>query len=166
MDVYDHLSVFKVMKDLGAHYRILHPIVAPFLASCKQIRSRFGVARSLLVPLIAARRSTTNAEYSDMIQWLIESAQGRNAETDQLVKRMLFLNMAAIHTSAEVTTNVLLDLCARPEYMKILLKEMSEAFKEHDGLKLATLTSLKKTDSFIKEVHRINPLGLSMYPHA
>lgn len=166
MDVHDHLSVFKVMKDLGAHYRILHPIVAPFLASCKQIRNRFGVARSLLVPLIAARRSTRSAEHPDMVQWLVESAQGRDAETDQLVKRMLFLNMAAIHTSAEVITNVLLDLCARPEYIEILLEEMSEALKEHSGLKLATLTSLKKTDSFIKEAHRINPLGLSMYPRA
>jgi len=96
-----------------------------------------------------------------MVQWLVHSAKGRDAELDKLVTRMLFLNAAAIHTTAETATNVLLDLCARPEDMAILRNEMLRALQEHNGINLTTLSSLKKTDSFIKESHRLNSLGLS-----
>lgn len=156
----DFSSVSKVMGDLKAHYRIFHPFIAPFLTSCRQIRSRFAVARRLLLPRLANRTSGDTKTHTDMLQWLMDSARGRDAETDQIVKRMLFLNMAAIHTSAEAATNTILDLCARPEDMEILRDEMLEAIKTHGGIKLATLSSLKKTDSFIKESSRLNTPGL------
>jgi cytochrome P450 len=93
----------------------------------------------------------------------MDTAKGRDAEIDQIVKRMLFLNMAAIHTSAEAVTNTILDLCARPQDMAVLRQEMLESLKKHDGLRLATLSDLKKTDSFIKESSRLNTPGLSMF---
>jgi cytochrome P450 len=93
----------------------------------------------------------------------MNTAKGRDAEIDQIVKRMLFLNMAAIHTSAEAVTNAILDLCARPQDMAVLRQEMLESLKKHDGLRLATLSDLKKTDSFIKESSRPNTPGLSTF---
>lgn len=164
------------MNDLKTHYRVFHPIVAPFLSSVRQIRARFVVARRLLLPRLENRSTELKSRcakaengsaddgqnHNDMLQWLIDTAKGRDSETDQIVKRMLFLNMAAIHTTADAATNVILDLCARPEYMKILREEMVEAIKVYGGLKLATLTSLKKADSFIQESNRFNS-GLSEF---
>ncbi|RDL30234.1 uncharacterized protein BP5553_10512 [Venustampulla echinocandica] len=157
------MDVFKVMKDLKAHYRVFHPFVAPFLASCRQIRNRFAVARKLLLPRLENRTSESAYNHNDMLQWLIDTARGHDAETDQIVKRMLFLNMAAIHTSAETAANTILDLCARPEDMAVLREEMLQALKTHDGLKLATLSSLKKTGSFIKGSSGLNTLGLMTF---
>lgn len=153
------MDVAKVTEDLRTYPRVFYPIVAPFLKSFHQIRSRFALAKQLLVPIFAARNQSTSREHPDMAQWLVESAKGRDLETDRLVMRMLFLNMAAIHTSAETATNVLLELCARPEYISMLREEMVQAVEDHNGISLATLSSLKKTDSFIKEAHRMNTLG-------
>ncbi|KAF7862708.1 hypothetical protein EAF04_007581 [Stromatinia cepivora] len=154
-----------VATDLKKHYRLLHPIIAPFLTSYKQIRNRFSVARKLLLPLIQERRSATSKEHPDMVQWLIDSARGRDAETDKLVTRMLFLNAAAIHTTAEVATNVILDLCARAEDLKTLKEELSTVIEQVEDIDITTqtLSSLKKMDGFIKESHRVNTLGLMTF---
>ncbi|KAM0170711.1 hypothetical protein ACHAPF_008819 [Botrytis cinerea] len=154
-----------VATNLKKHYRFLHPVIAPFLKSYKQIRNRFSVARKLLLPLIRERRSTSAKEHPDMVQWLIDSARGSDAETDKLVTRMLFLNAAAIHTTAEVATNAILDLCARPEDVKTLKKELTMVNEEAEGVDISvrTLSSLKMMDSFIKESHRVNTLGLMTF---
>ncbi|KAF7909635.1 uncharacterized protein EAF01_003353 [Botrytis porri] len=154
-----------VATDLKKHYRFFHPIIAPFLKSYKQIRNRFSVACKLLLPLIQERRSTTSKEHPDMVQWLIDSARGPDAETDKLVTRMLFLNAAAIHTAAEVATTAILDLCARPEDLETLKGELTMVTKEAEDtdITIRTLSSLKKMDSFIKESHRVNTLGLMTF---
>lgn len=99
-----------------------------------------------------------------MVQWLIDSARGPDAEIDKLVTRMLFLNAAAIHTTAEVATNAILDLCARPEDLEALKEELLMVTEEAEDadITVRTLSSIKKMDSFIKESHRVNTLGLSM----
>lgn len=90
----------------------------------------------------------------------MESAKGKDAETDRLVKRILFLNMAAIHTTALTATNVLLDLCARSVDMVLLREEMLEAVERDGGIMDKTLNSLKLTGSFLRESKLLNPLGL------
>lgn len=141
----------------------MYPVVAPFLASYSQVQKRFGLARKLLAPLIATRRSATGKEYPEVLQWLVKSARGHETEADQIVKRILFLNMASISTSGSTVTNVLLDLCARPADMATLREEMQEAVKEHGGITLATLSSLKKADSFVSESRIVNSLGLMTF---
>lgn len=100
------------------------------------------------------------------MQWLIDSARGSDAETDKLVRRMLFLNMAAIHTTAETAAIVCMELCANTEYIAVLRQEMLDALGDETSISLVTLNKLKKTDSFIKESHRLNPLGLSTHKEA
>ena len=72
---------------------------------------------------------------------------------------MLFLNMAAIYTTATTATNVLLDLCARPDCKEALREEMAAAIKADGGIKPSTLPKLKKLDSFMRESRRMNTLG-------
>jgi hypothetical protein len=40
---------------------------------------------------------------ADLIQWLMDSAQGSETETHHLVSRILMVNFAAIHTSSMVS---------------------------------------------------------------
>jgi cytochrome P450 len=98
-----------------------------------------------------------------MLQWLIDSAKGKDAETNRLVTRMLFLNMAAMHRTALTATNVLLDLCTRPDDLAMLREEMEEAVVRDDGITASTLNSLRLTDSFMRESRRWNPLGLRTF---
>jgi ent-kaurene oxidase len=133
--------------------------VVRFLKSHRQCRARFGVARRLLLPAFKERALSKGEEHQDMLKWLLDSAQGRDAEPDRLVKRMLSLNMAAIHTTAITATNVLLDLFARPEWMEVLSEEIVEAIEGDGGIKTSTLPKLKKLDSFMRELRRLNTLG-------
>jgi cytochrome P450 len=155
-----------VTSDLNHYYRIFHPFVAPFLKSRRKIKQRFALAKKLLLPLIESRRSKTNPTSPDMLQWLIDTATGSDATTDNIVRRMLFLNMAAIHTTAETLTHNVFELCDRPDSLQMVRAEMLEAISKDARIRQATLTSgLKKTDSFIKESHRLNTLGFSKDLH-
>jgi ent-kaurene oxidase len=124
------LDVHKASEELLTYPAIVRPVVRHFLSSCRQLKGRFGVARRLLLPAFEERRSRNGKDYQDMLQWLVGLAQGRDGEPDRLVKRILFLNMAAIYTTATTAANVLLDLCARPEYIGILREEMSSQFEK------------------------------------
>lgn len=101
-----------------------------------------------------------------MLQWLIDNATGSDATTDNIVRRMLFLNMAAIHTTAETLTHNVFELCDRPESLQMVRTEMLEAISQSPKIRLATLVNgLRRTDSFMKESHRLNPLGICKDPH-
>jgi hypothetical protein len=100
------MDVGKASEELFTYPAILRPIVVRFLKSHRQCRARFGVARRLLLPAFEERALSKSVEHQDMLKWLLDSARGRDAEPDRLVKRMLFLNMAAIHTTAITATNV------------------------------------------------------------
>jgi hypothetical protein len=153
------MDVSKASEELFTYPAIVRPIVVRFLKSHSQCRARFGVARRLLLPAFEERALSKGEEYEDMLKWLLDSARGRDAEPDRLVKRMLFLNMAAIHTTAITATNILLDLCARPEWMEALREEMLEAIEADGGIKPLTLRKLKKLDSFMRESRRLNTMG-------
>lgn len=164
------MDVQKASEELLNYPSIVRPIVVNFLKSYKQLRSRFSVASRLLLPefekRVQAKNQNEKGQYQDMLQWLVDSAQGRDAEPDRLVKRMLFLNMAAIHTTATTATNVFLDLCARPECIEMLREEISRVLKEDGGVKTSTLPKLKKLDSFMRESRRLNTLGFcKRIPH-
>jgi ent-kaurene oxidase len=148
------LDVHKASEELFTYPAIVRPLVVLFLRSYRQLRGRFGVARRLLLPAFKERTSNKGTGNQDMLQWLVDAAQGRDSEPDRLVKRMLFLNMAAIHTTATTATNMLLDLCARPEYI-----EMTTAIQEDGSIKPSTLPKLKRLDSFMRESRRLNTLG-------
>lgn len=169
------LSASKAGEEINTYPRIFWPPVSRYLQSYRQVRAQFRTARRLLLPLIKERRlkkigklaeaeERKGEDVGDMLQWLIDSARGKDAETDRLVKRMLFLNMAAMHTTALTATNILLDLCARPDSLSAIREEMNEATARDGRITASTLNSLKLTDSFMRESRRLNPLGLRMLP--
>jgi cytochrome P450 len=155
------MAVQKAGEELLTYPAIFRPIVVHFLKSYRQLRSSASVARRLLLPELEKRIKKTNekTEYQDMLQWLVDTAQGRDADPERLMKMMLFLNMAAIHTTAMTATNVFLDLCARPECIDMIREEILQVLKEDGGIKASTLQKLKKLDSFMRESRRMNSMG-------
>lgn len=112
---------------------------------------------------------------NDLISWLIEEAGAKERTVDDVIKRILLINFAAIHTSSLVCdtyypfyndmliatcvfktfTQALYDLAARPEYMQPLRDEV-ESVVQREGWTKAAVGQMHKVDSFIRESMRHN----------
>jgi cytochrome P450 len=71
----------------------------------------------------------------------------------------LTLSSAAIHTTTDLISQVMMDLCSNPEIIDELRQEIVRALTE-GGWKKTTLYSMKLLDSAIKESLRMNPTGI------
>ena len=92
----------------------------------------------------------------DTIEWTRDLLPKREKE-DYLKITILQLSTgaAAIHTTAQLLTNVLFDLAARPEYIELLREETQKVFQQNKGeWNVESMGQLKKMDSFMKESQR------------
>lgn len=93
----------------------------------------------------------------DTMDWMSEIARGRPFD---LVSGQLQLNFVAIHTTSTLMSDVLLDLCAFPEYIPKLREEICRVLSEN-GWKKTAMYKLKRMDSFVKESLRLRPQSMS-----
>lgn len=124
----------------------------------------------LLKPVIKARREAEGTEGyekpNDMLQWMMDrriKSNARDRDYQYLAQIQLTLAFAAIHTTTISTTHMIYDLGSMPEYIDIIREEIKEELPKNDGKWDGRLMkALKKTDSFMKESQRHNPLGNGM----
>ena len=161
------MDVVTVAMQLRPYPSFMRPFIAPWLDGTKVLARHLEVAKRVFKNEFEQKLSSTpfNEEKSqnkpiDMIQWMSESAQGSDRNADVLCKNMLFMSLAAVHTSSATLVHALYDLCAAPEYMKDL-REEAEKVTSEQGFTLAAISSLKKLDSFMKESQRMNQTVLS-----
>ncbi|KAF9448769.1 cytochrome P450 [Macrolepiota fuliginosa MF-IS2] len=146
--------------------KFLHPIVGPLFSPYEK-HKRLVV--KYLGPVIRERlrmKEEHGSEWEerpdDMVSWLVDEAQGIDAEVENLGMRILFINFAAIHTTSMIMSHVLFDLAARPEYIEHLRQEAKEV-TETEGWSKSAIAKLYKMDSFIRESVRYSSLsGISM----
>ncbi|KAB8356664.1 hypothetical protein FH972_024241 [Carpinus fangiana] len=136
---------------------VLRPLVHWFLPECKQLRAEVARARKILDPIIAKRRLGTgnNDDYNDAMQWMEEIAKGRpyNALSAQLA-----LGFAATHTTSDLLSQALMDLCEHPEIIPALREEISEVLSTY-GWDKTSLYRMKLLDSCLKETQRVKPVA-------
>lgn len=97
---------------------------------------------------------------------MIETAKGREFD---YTGGQLGLSLAAIHTTSEMTTQALFQICENPEIVAPLREEMICVLCE-DGWAKTSLYKMQLLDSFLKEVQRVGGTGhgkslLSGYSH-
>jgi cytochrome P450 len=148
----------------------LRPIARYTLVCGRTLRSNIARVTKLLAPVIRTRQQHMNEKFAvldedqaqDFVQWLSESAQGPDAEPSAIVMKILFLIVAAMHTSAITAIHALYDLCAHPPLMDEL---RDEAIKEigTNGWTHSSLLRLRKMDSFLKESGRTNAAGIASF---
>lgn len=135
----------------------LRSLISPFLSSTKRVKDCFATARRLLVPIIATRRKgISTVKPLDLLQWLSEAEP--LAPPEQIIGRVLFLALAAVHTSAFTIVHALYDLCSLPGLIEVLREEAREILEP--AWSLRALHQLRKMDSFLKESHRVNSPGV------
>ncbi|KAF9446380.1 cytochrome P450 [Macrolepiota fuliginosa MF-IS2] len=142
--------------------KFLHPIIGPLLSPYEQHRKSIA---KYLGPIIKERlemKEEHGTEWEgkpdDLVSWLVDEAQGIDAEVENLGMRILFVSFAAVHTTSMVMSHVLFDLAARPEYIEHLRQEAKEV-TEAEGWSKSAIAKLYKIDSFIHESARYSGLG-------
>jgi cytochrome P450 len=144
---------------------LLRPFAARFLPKCQKIRKQLQGARDIIEPVISERRIAQEAAkregkrqepYHDAIQWLAENTKDRSFEPAAM---QLALSTAAIHTTTDLLTQTILDLCGRDELIQELREEIVAVFKDGSWNK-STMYKLKLMDSVIKESQRVKPMAI------
>lgn len=144
----------------------LKPVVAPFVPAIQNIRKHYAAAERAAIPLLCERTATGTAA-PDLLYWMAEEARGHEKDPAFLAGILLKVSFAAIHTSAAAPTQLLYDLCDRPEYVEPLRCEIEANADGATGLMSRQgFQNLEKLDSIMKESQRFNPLLLgTLYSH-
>lgn len=99
---------------------------------------------------------------NDLVTWSIiealKSPDPRERTLELLAKRIMTVNMAAIHTSTMTSTNLLVDLLTSdPSYLQALTSEIEGIGATHDGdWSKSTLAAMTRTDSALRESMRVS----------
>ena len=154
-------AVFGLAGDLRRLNPVLRPLVFPFLSSRQRLQKQLVIATEHLLPLLAARASPHRDNEPDLLQWMLDAAQGPDRNPHVLLRKALFLCMASIHTSSTTIVHALFDLCAHPSIAQPLRADIQAAVArtETGTLTLAALNDMPLLDSFLKESQRLNHPG-------
>ncbi|PGH06156.1 hypothetical protein GX51_02544 [Blastomyces parvus] len=145
---------------------IIRPLVSNFLPSCRNLRLEIEEARAIIKPVLDERRMAKEAamragktpeQYIDAMEWLEECAKGRYY--DPVIAQLSFSH-ASIHTTSDLITQTLLDLCGREDLIRELREEIVTVMGT-DGWKKSTLFKLKLMDSVLKETQRLKPVAVA-----
>ena len=160
---------FRCAAELGVVPPLLRPLVHWFMPSIRQLRVLCADASALVGPVIQARRKQ-KAEaaargdpvpsFDDCVEWAEAEAKGRPYDPATF---QLNMSVAAIHTTTDLTTRVLLDLADRPALVEELRAEVTRVLRT-EGWKKTALYNMKLLDSTIKESQRLKPISSSRPP--
>lgn len=168
------VNVFMAISAVKRYPKILHRIAQWIVPEARVVRTQMAEARRLIQPVIDQRKKEILAKkksayekpteptrkHTDAIQWLYELSKGGDYDA---ALAQLSLSMAAIHTTGDLITQVIYDLCEHPDLIRPLREEAISVLGA-DGWKRTSLYNLKLMDSVIKESQRIKPAGMGTYP--
>ncbi|KAG2085392.1 cytochrome P450 [Suillus discolor] len=139
--------------------KFAHPIIGRLLTNTPSSIRR---CMALLEPIVRKRLQTLDqfrdkwhAQPNDMISWLIDVSDDEHRNLRSICLRILVLNFASLHTSAQSFTHALFNLATYPQYCTTLREEASAVINQ-DGWTKTAMTKLVKMDSFLKESQRFN----------
>ena len=147
---------------------VARPVVHWFIPHLRRLRKAVKDAHKLIDPEVERRRARVQKaldagqkppKVSDTIGWMHEVSRGRQID---YVAGQLSLSLAAIHTTTEATTQVIIDICEHPEVVKPLREEIISVIGEHGWAK-TSLYKLKLMDSFLKESQRVNSMSVGRF---
>lgn len=158
----------------AALLRLIPNVLRPFLSWIPLLPNRWHLykASKHLLPFIrtriaamdVARKSGETISWNDFTGWYLKSVEDHpdpvERTPEKLVKRLMVVNFAAIHTSTFTATNILFDLFSSPTAAADAaeIREEIETVLAENGGKWDknTIAKLIKTDSAVRESLRIS----------
>ncbi|EZG00764.1 hypothetical protein H106_08792 [Trichophyton rubrum CBS 735.88] len=159
------INLFIAVNELMTWPTYVRPIVQWFLPPCQRLRQQVADARRLIQPVIDARHAENYElrrqgkpprQHEDAIAWLDEKSGGRSFDA---AIAQLSLSFVSIHTTTDLCTQALYDICANPELIQPLREEIISVLGSRE-LDTTALYQMKLLDSVIKESQRLKPAGL------
>ena len=111
----------------------IRPLVARWMPELSKIKVHQATAKRVIVPILKCREDL-ESKPTDFLQWMLDNAQGEETEKEFIASIQLKLSFAAIHTSAAAPSQLLFDLCARPEYISPIRQEIEEVRAAHGNI--------------------------------
>jgi cytochrome P450 len=146
----------------------LRRFVGHRLPEVKRLRDVEKKATEFVEPIIRARLEAEKNDPNwqkpdDMVQWLIKQhGNTGHVSAENIGKGQLALIFAAIHTTTMTATSILYTLVSTPEYIEPLREEVRNAMHDNGGsITTRALQQMVKLDSYMKEVFRFHPPGIS-----
>ncbi|KAL4863117.1 hypothetical protein BDV12DRAFT_189892 [Aspergillus spectabilis] len=147
------------MKELHPYGRFI-PIVHWFLPSCRALRACVRAARPFVERVLETRRkeqALKQKESTDALSWIDGVANENKTKYDPTLTQ-LRLAYAAVHTTSDMMTKVIVAICEHDELIQPLREEIVAVVKEH-GWSEAALAKMVLLDSVLKETQRLEPLA-------
>jgi len=146
--------------------KLLHPIIGRLLTNTPSSLRR---CMDLLEPIVEDRLNQyinnpdneSSCLPDDMITWLLEVSKPEDRNLRSICLRILVLNFASLHTSAQTLTHALLNLASHPWYIEPLREEAREITEQYGWTK-DSMAMLVRTESFLRESQRVS--GTSLFP--
>lgn len=139
-----------------------------FSSDCRNVRAKMLRAQKLIRPVIDERRVAKEQarksgnpipKCNDAIEWGEEESKGVSYDPASF---QLLLSFAAIHTTSDLISKIMLLLATEPTLMDPLREEMVRVLQQYGWSKNA-LYHMKLVDSAMKEAQRLMPNERSKY---
>ncbi|EEY15786.1 ent-kaurene oxidase [Verticillium alfalfae VaMs.102] len=146
---------------------VLRPIVHWFLPECTALRRVSRDARNIIddeVSRIEAHvgqsdaLSPSKSSIGNSLGWMRAAAKGTNFN---LGDGQLFLSFASLHTTSDLLTKTLVNLCTFPEFQDLLRNEILDTLRGQ-SFDPTCISQMRLLDSFMKETQRLAPASLSL----
>ncbi|KXS99916.1 hypothetical protein AC578_898 [Pseudocercospora eumusae] len=150
--------------------RWMRPLAGPVLAR-RLMREPLRACRQIALPVIQDRVQKTigsakDEVHNDALQWVIEgcikSSDPCELDADRILRRLLGINVVALHTTSITIVNALLDLYSSPhadEYVEGLREECFRVLQSYGGeWQKEVVNDLFRIDSTIKESMRLHAI--------
>ncbi|KAK7702871.1 hypothetical protein SLS64_009482 [Diaporthe eres] len=163
------VTIMLANMTLQAYPRWLRPLANHVIPQCRLLRAQERRAREIIDEKLAARRafkeneanlgSGSEAQPSNALDWFQSQHQRLGGEYNPTLTQLM-LSFAAIHTTADLLTQVILDLAVHRDLMEPLRREILEAL---DGKPIdkAAMQKMKLLDSVMKESQRMKPMQIA-----
>ncbi|KAF2728064.1 putative cytochrome P450 [Polyplosphaeria fusca] len=165
-------SLFRTIVILRLVPWWIRPVICHLLPSYWAGKAYVRKGKKLLAPIIKellAKKDAgnwspaANAEESNVMYWLAESAKGKDRDAEKLAHVEVLLALASVHTTLLRMVNVLFDVTGSPEFFDPLIQEIDSVQQLPEPWTNASYQKLDKLDSCMRESQRMSPpttLGL------
>ncbi|KAK3177962.1 hypothetical protein OEA41_000094 [Lepraria neglecta] len=150
---------FHGAQKIKRYPHVLRPIAKYFISEIRSIAGHYAEAEKAAIPILEARQKA-GEKALDLLYWMSDQAKGSERNMKFIASILLKVSFAAIHTSAAAPSQLIYDLCAMPEYVEPLRKEVESVLDPDGNIDKKSFGQLVKLDSIMKESQRFNPLLL------
>lgn len=146
-----------------------HPIAARLIPARYRMKRKIDLAAKIIRPLMEEIYQRQQNQFSDsdhcddtLLDWMMEHGDNKETCLLEMATRQCLLMLASVHTTSMTVSHALFDLCAYPEWFKVLGDEIDAVPEDIHNLQtgkqlMQAISRLEIMDSFLVESLRFHP---------